>query len=412
MIPSLPKPKSKLNESLGFLSSTASAFSWQTCVLASHIINAELPQTKIGFAFDLHRMAQWTAKILHRSQELGLDIDEQALSRLPTECSTEVEPKNASPANRRINPFCDSLECTLKVAIECAESLLLVSDEPTRELFQNIESDLSRKPLFRPDSADAGLLKWGGLTNASLAERWVRRPGRAAAVFNGTEQAQPLQAGMDPCQSTMAFLHQNLTELELPTMEACGRLILQSGRMPWAFTVDMARQCWDEARHAQAFMDRLQNIGGRVGMFAHSHTLWDMTADQPLAVQLAIHQRIGEWVGVDGALWNADRFRSLADHATADLLEFVARDEITHVAIGNRWIRWLHSDDAEIDVVVRQALHRRAAFGKSVGGPPVFPFNRWACERAGFTSDEVNALEQAALAEGTRFAKIHGQNHA
>lgn len=194
-------------------------------------------------------------------------------------------------------------------------------------------------------------------------------------------------------------------------MEACSRLILHSKGMPWGFTVDMARQCWDEARHAQAFTDRLLDLGGRVGMYAHSHTLWEMTADQPIAVQLAIHQRIGEWVGVDGALWNADRFRSLGDHATADLMDFVARDEMTHVAFGNRWIRWMHHVDSDVDVVMTQALLRRAAFGKSVGGPLMFPFNRWACERAGFTSVEVTALEQAALERGTRFAKIQGQVH-
>ncbi|MCA3218510.1 MAG: DUF455 family protein [Burkholderiales bacterium] len=397
-----------LDATLAFVAGTADAFAWHAGLLSRWIIEAGLPQTKIGLGRDLHRLALWTEQLLQRSRELGVDINERSLRRGAAARAAAERLRSAAAAGTNV-ALHRALEGSLQDTVERAASQPAVLDEPTRELFAAMSASLHRAPLHRVDAEEPGLwpLREGVPAEAaSLGELAGVTPGRSARLFRGTEPAQPFEPATDARASAIAFLHHNLTELELPTMESCCRLLLECDMLPWAFAADMARQCWDEARHAQAFMQRLQQLGGEVGCHAHTHQLWEMTADLPPAVRLAVHQRIGEWVGVDGALWNAERFRRLGDEATADALDFIARDEITHVAFGNRWIRWLHPSDAEVEAVAAEALKRRRAFGKPVDGPAVFPFNRWACERAGFTADEVQALEREALARGSRFERF------
>lgn len=205
---------------------------------------------------------------------------------------------------------------------------------------------------------------------------------------------------------TVKLLHVFYTDLELATIEACSRLIVEFPAMPWQFVVDMARQCWDEARHAEAFRTRLLQLGGRLGTYAMSYALWEMAAGEPVDVSLAVQQRVGEWIGVDGAIWQAQQLRFGGDEVTSELFEFVALDEITHVAYGNKWLRSVAGSEARVKVVHDLALDKRSACGKSVDGPLTFPYNDWACERGGYTASERDELRSRFLKFGSQFESL------
>jgi uncharacterized ferritin-like protein (DUF455 family) len=205
---------------------------------------------------------------------------------------------------------------------------------------------------------------------------------------------------------TVKLLHVFYTDLEISTIEACSRLIVEFPAMPWQFVVDMARQCWDEARHAEAFRTRLLQLGGRMGTYAMSYALWDMAAGEPVDVSLAVQQRVGEWIGVDGAIWQAQHLRFGGDEITSDLFEFVALDEITHVSYGNKWLRSVAGSESRVKVVHDLALDKRSACGKSVDGPLTFPYNDWACERGGFTETERDELRGRFLKFGSQFPNL------
>jgi uncharacterized ferritin-like protein (DUF455 family) len=205
---------------------------------------------------------------------------------------------------------------------------------------------------------------------------------------------------------TVKLLHVFYTDLELATIEACSRLIVEFPAMPWQFVVDMARQCWDEARHAEAFRTRLLQLGGRLGTYAMSCALWDMAAGEPVDVSLAVQQRVGEWIGVDGAIWQAQQLRFGGDEITSELFEFVALDEITHVSFGNKWLRSVAGSESRVKVVHDLALDKRSACGKSVDGPLTFPYNDWACERGGFTESERDELRGRFLKFGSQFQNL------
>ena len=358
---------------------------WSTRIIARWIIDASHIELQLTLGYDLFRYAVWAGQLAKRVEELGSEVDLLA------------EPTSA------LNP-----SQLVMALIDAADSLRKTSDEPSRLIVKNILSSVNGDPLCVTDISSRLPQErlWGAATFdnwPNLCELTHRYPGRDSRLLRIAPSARPFEGDMSAMEVTRSFLHYNLTELELPTMEICARMILEFRDMPWEFVTDMARQVWDEARHASAFMQRLSELGGTVGDYSHTHGLWDMTAQQPLEVQLAIHQRIGEWTGVCGALWNAERHHRIGDPITAELLEFVARDEINHVAYGNKWIRHLCQNPQALQDVLNAALSRRTAFGRTSDGPPIFPIAHWARERAGFTKSEIQAMDQHVAHVGTRF---------
>lgn len=203
----------------------------------------------------------------------------------------------------------------------------------------------------------------------------------------------------NPRDFTLRVLNNAIINLEVSTVEACARLMVEFPASPWEFKMDMSRQVWDEVRHAKAFARRVYELDGELGYSESNLDLWNMATRQPLAVRLAIHQRIGEWIGVDGALWLTGVLAEKGDHETSRIIEFVSRDEMTHVGFGNKWIRQFCADAAEVEHVHGKAVAIRKKQNNNVDAPHPFPINEWACELAGFTKEEIRMLK-------TEFEKI------
>ena len=62
---------------------------------------------------------------------------------------------------------------------------------------------------------------------------------------------------------------------ELQALEGAGRSLWDFPDAPWEFKMNMARQCWDEARHVQIYEKLLEHAGGEVGMYAESTFLFE-----------------------------------------------------------------------------------------------------------------------------------------
>ena len=56
--------------------------------------------------------------------------------------------------------------------------------------------------------------------------------------------------------------------------------------------------------------------------------------------RMALVPRVLEARGLDVTPGMIVKLRGLGDHATADILELILREEIAHVAAGSRWYRW------------------------------------------------------------------------
>src|SRR5678809_822950 len=61
---------------------------------------------------------------------------------------------------------------------------------------------------------------------------------------------------------------------ELQAMEGAGRTVYDFPDAPWEFTMDMARQVWDESRHVEIYVRLLEHLDGYIGEFPETTILW------------------------------------------------------------------------------------------------------------------------------------------
>ena len=99
--------------------------------------------------------------------------------------------------------------------------------------------------------------------------------------------------------------------------------------------------------------------------------------------------RVLEARGLDVTPGMIARLRRAGDEETVALLEIILRDEIGHVEIGSRWFRWLCGKRAMAPESTFRELIGRYMKGQLKG-----PFHRDARLQAGFSEDELAALEQ------------------
>ena len=168
--------------------------------------------------------------------------------------------------------------------------------------------------------------------------------------------------------------------------------------MPPEFYRDWLRVAAEEALHFDLLRTHLRTLGHGYGDFDAHDGLWTMaerTAGDVLA-RIALVPRTLEARGLDATPPLQAKFTKAGDLRAAEILGVILRDEVGHVAIGNRWYRWLCSARgldpealyAEL-VITYQAPRLRA------------PFNLEARRAAGFSQAELDALGTAAPPRAT-----------
>lgn len=111
--------------------------------------------------------------------------------------------------------------------------------------------------------------------------------------------------------------------------------------MPPAFYEDWLRIAAEEAYHFTLVVDRLQALGFGYGDFPAHNGLWEMavkTMDDPLA-RMALVPRVLEARGLDATPVIQEKLRQIGDRESVAVLDLILRDEVGHVAAGDRWFR-------------------------------------------------------------------------
>ena len=204
---------------------------------------------------------------------------------------------------------------------------------------------------------------------------------------------------------------------ETGAIEIAARCLVDFPEAPWDLRMSLARQVADEARHARLLLRRLQELDGCKGEFPVANFEWGVTLMlDNLPGRLAVQNRTFEAGLIDilGTLRN--RWREAGDHQTADLLEGILADEVTHVRFANRWIKRLTEEDPRN--LLQGGPWRSATWARSTGAlaarrsaRPTQPGTTWTEERrsapavnvedrraAEFTEEEVDeVLRQAGF---------------
>ena len=127
-----------------------------------------------------------------------------------------------------------------------------------------------------------------------------------------------------------------------------GRILADFPDLPWQMKLDMARQAWDEARHAEIVQGRLEELGGRVGMFKTSCWGWEQDVNRPDPLErLALSNMTFESESCKHLRDWIRKAKEGGDGRSVQLLEFLLADEVNHVLYGVHWIDELTRDDPE-----------------------------------------------------------------
>ncbi|MGH7246920.1 MAG: DUF455 family protein [Pseudomonadota bacterium] len=134
---------------------------------------------------------------------------------------------------------------------------------------------------------------------------------------------------------------------EFQAMEAAGRTVFDFPDSPWEFQLDMARQVWDESRHAEIYMKLLEYTGSFYGEFPESEVLWSCTQAADPAARVAGINRGLEGLACDVFEQLIRLAQKMGDEVIERSVDYVLADEITHVRMGSRWMRKLTEGDPE-----------------------------------------------------------------
>ena len=186
---------------------------------------------------------------------------------------------------------------------------------------------------------------------------------------------------------------------EMQALEGAARSLWDFPDAPWEFKMNMARQCWDEARHVQIFEKLLIHLGGHVGMFPESTFLFEAACSDDPAMRVAGVNR-----GLEGLA--CDVFRDMIryaektdDEKMRQAVDYVLADELTHVRFGSEWVREFTKDDPEYlkrTQDYRRSVDKQFSFGgaRSDREDAAIPIAWDDRLEAGFTEDELKELAE------------------
>jgi uncharacterized ferritin-like protein (DUF455 family) len=210
----------------------------------------------------------------------------------------------------------------------------------------------------------------------------------------------------DSADAARALMH-GIFVGEIQALEGAGRTCWDfdtgDGRdeAPFALKLDMARQCWDEARHCEISVKLSDWMGTEIGEFSEGTFLYAAACNPDPVLRLTGVNRALEGLAID--VFNT--MREFGEVAGDPILEFcedwMLADEVTHVKMGSDWLRRLTDDDPERR---KNALEFQKVVDKlfSLGGfrsdeddSPVKLARRFR-ELAGFDDEEIDEIANLA----------------
>jgi uncharacterized ferritin-like protein (DUF455 family) len=223
---------------------------------------------------------------------------------------------------------------------------------------------------------------------ALLADELTKLPGRPSKPALVPPQAVPQRSPHTP-EGRAALLH-SIAHIEFNAINLALDAVWRFSNMPQGFYTDWMRVAAEEALHFNLLSTHLQSLGFDYGDFTAHNGLWEMadkTAHDVLA-RMALVPRLLEARGLDASPIVRRKFEAAGDTRACEILDIILRDEVGHVAIGNRWFRYCCEQAGTEPVSTFERL--LAEYGAPAPKPP---FNVEARRLAGFDEAEIRWLQ-------------------
>ncbi len=193
-----------------------------------------------------------------------------------------------------------------------------------------------------------------------------------------------------------AMLLHAVAHIEFNAIDLALDAIWRFPDMPAGYYTDWLQVAHEEAVHFGLLRAHLQSLGHDYGDFAAHNSLWEMCirTQHDVTARMALVPRTMEARGLDATPPMQARLRKVGTPAAlraVEILDVILRDEIGHVAVGNRWYGWL----CERQGIEPLSHYRRLA--REHSAPRLKPpFNDAARRAAGFSDQEMAALQDPA----------------
>jgi uncharacterized ferritin-like protein (DUF455 family) len=205
----------------------------------------------------------------------------------------------------------------------------------------------------------------------------------------------PDSGGVTP-EAHRQRLHREYNQ-EVQTIEVAALCLADFPDAPWELRLELARQCWDEARHAALFHRRLTACGGRKGQYPIANLDWSVVAMiDSLAGRLAVQHRTFEAGSLDIETQAIPMFRESGDPITADVMEAIEADEIQHVRFANYWLKRLTEEDPRtvLRIVKAMAWLKRVVSATGGEAPHEIATDAESRRFAGFSAGEIAEVQR------------------
>ncbi|MEO8526162.1 MAG: ferritin-like domain-containing protein [Caldimonas sp.] len=196
------------------------------------------------------------------------------------------------------------------------------------------------------------------------------------------------QRSMATPEGRAALIHA-LAHIELNAIDLALDLCWRFASMPDPFYRQWIGVAREEALHFELLRDHLHGLGFAYGDFPAHNALWEMAerTRHDLLARIALVPRTLEARGLDASPAIKAKLVSAGDKRAGEILDVILRDEIGHVAVGNRWYRTLCSERALDPIATYAELAERYRAPRLRG-----PFNLEARRAAGFDEAELREL--------------------
>ncbi|CAN5176602.1 ferritin-like domain-containing protein [soil metagenome] len=208
------------------------------------------------------------------------------------------------------------------------------------------------------------------------------------------ELVSPLMVGhrsMRTVEGRAALIHA-LAHIEFNAINLALDAIWRFPGMPDDYYTDWLKVAAEEAYHFSLLAAHLRTLGFAYGDFSAHNSLWDMAekTQGDILARIALVPRTLEARGLDASPPVRAKLAQAGDMPAAEILDIILRDEIGHVAIGNRWYGWLCRDRGlePVATYARLAAQYKAPAMRG-------PFNVEARRAAGFSEVELQALQDS-----------------
>ena len=252
--------------------------------------------------------------------------------------------------------------------------------------------DLARDERFNQATNEERMADPRGTSNTGVI--------RKARSTNRLTPSRP-----DATDAARSLMH-GIMVGEIQALEGAGRTcfdFVTGEEAPFALKLDMARQCWDEARHVEISVKLSEWMGTELGQFIENTVLFAAACSQDPVLRLAGVNRALEGLAID-VFTTMKEFGELAgDPYLAFCEDWMLADEVTHVKMGSVWLRKITENDPERR---KKALEFQSVVDKifSYGGlrsesdeSPILLARRFR-ELAGFSDGELTEIADVSLA--------------